>query len=77
MANLLCLQRVERSLICQFQCFCLFDIQQWSILSEVVLSASQTPPTSPPPPPVPLPPTEKDSAKRQLLRLRTHFSPKW
>ena len=27
------LRRVKRSVICKFQCFCLFDIQQWSVLS--------------------------------------------
>ena len=27
------LWRVKRSVICKCQCFCLFDIQQWSVLS--------------------------------------------
>ena len=35
------LQHVKRSVICKFQCFCLFDIQQWSVLSQVLLSPSQ------------------------------------
>ena len=35
------LRSVKRSVICKFQCFCLFNIQQWSILSYVLLSPSQ------------------------------------
>ena len=35
------LQRLKRSVICKIQCFCLFDIQQWSVLSQVLLSPSQ------------------------------------
>ena len=27
------LRRVKKSVICKYQCFCLFDIQQWSVLS--------------------------------------------
>ena len=27
------LRRVKRPVICKFQCFCLFDIHQWSVLS--------------------------------------------
>ena len=34
----MCLRRVKRSVICKFQCFCPFDIQQWSVL---LLSPSQ------------------------------------
>ena len=35
------LQRLKRSVICKIQCFCGFDIQQWSVLSQVLLSPSQ------------------------------------
>ena len=40
----------------KFQCFCLFDIQHWSVLSYVLLSPSQKSPSplSTPPPPSPL-----------------------
>ena len=37
----LSLQRVKRSVICKCQCFCLFDIQQGPVLSQVLLSPSQ------------------------------------
>ena len=33
------LQHVKKLVICK--CFCLFDIKQWSVLSEVLLSPSQ------------------------------------
>ena len=38
------LRRVKRSVICKFQCFCLFDIEQWSVSSYVLLPPSQNPP---------------------------------
>ena len=41
------LQRVKRSVIRKIQCFCLFDIQQWSVLSQVLLSPSQKSPLNP------------------------------
>ena len=38
------LEHVKSSVICKFQCFCLFDIQQWFVLSKVLLSPSQKSP---------------------------------
>ena len=35
------LRRVKRSAICKFLCFCLFDIQHWSVSSQVLLFSSQ------------------------------------
>ena len=41
------LRRVKRSVICKFQCFWLFDIQQCSVLSLVLFSPSHKSPLSP------------------------------
>ena len=59
------LRRVKKFVKCKYQCFCLFDIQKWLVLSSVLLS---------PPQKFPL---RRDSAKYQLLRLCFQFSPKY
>ena len=61
------LRRAKMSIICKFQCFCLFYIQKWSVLSKHYFLHHINTPL----------PTLRDSAKCQLLNLDSHFSPKY
>ena len=62
------LRRAKMSVIYKFQCFCLFYIQKWSVLSKHYLLHHINPPLLSSP--------QRDSAKCQLLCLHSQFSPK-